>query len=109
MKLHLLDKIGNWNPQLFREIKGRLNIGNMAIASAFSLSGQLLLFMYYSAQIPVTPPNGNQTYPIYNRFCALETGNYYDTKCVIDALGNIAINWSQWWLEIFIWLSILRI
>jgi hypothetical protein len=109
MTLHLLDKIGNWNPQLFREIKGRLNIGNMAIASAFSLGGQLLLFMYYSAQIPVTPPNGSQTYPIYNRFCALETGNSYDTKCVIDALGNFAINWSQWWLEIFIWLSILSV
>jgi len=56
MTLHLLDKIGNWNPQLFREIKGRLNIGNMAIASALSLSGQLLLFMYYRAQIPVPPP-----------------------------------------------------
>jgi hypothetical protein len=109
MTLHLLDKIGNWNPQLFREIKGRLNIGNMAIASAFSLSGQLLLFMYYSAQIPVTPPNWNQTDPIYNRFCALETGNSYDTKCVRDALGNLAINWPMWWLEIFIWLSILSV
>jgi hypothetical protein len=108
MTLHLLDKIGNWNPQLFREIKGRLNIGNMAIASAFSLSGQLLLFMYYSAQLPVTPPNGNQTYPIYNRFCALETANS-SKGCLRDALGNLAINWPRWWLEIFIWLSILSV
>jgi len=107
MTLDLLDKIGNWNPQLFREIKGRLNIGNMAIASAFSLSGQLLLLMYYSAQIPVTPPNWNQTYPIYHRFCALETANSYEQGCVRDALGNLAINWPMWWLEIFIWLSIL--
>ena len=108
MTLHLLDKIGNWNPQLFREIKGRLNIGNMAIASAFSLGGQLLLFMYYSAQIPVPPPNWNQTYPIYNRFCALETANS-SKGCVRDALGNLAINWPMWWLEIFIWLSILSV
>jgi len=108
MTLHLLDKIGNWNPQLFREIKGRLNIGNMAIASAFSLSGQLLLLMYYSAQIPVTPPNWNQTYPIYNRFCALETANS-SKGCVRDALGNLAIDWREWWLEIFIWLSILSV
>ena len=92
MTLNLPDKIGNWNPQLFREIKGRLNTGNMAIASAFSLSGQLLLLMYYSAQIPVTPRNGEYTYPISHRFCGLETGNSYDTKCVIDALGNFAIN-----------------
>jgi hypothetical protein len=109
MTLHLLDKIGNWNPQLFREIKGRLNIGNMAIASAFSLSGQLLLFMYYSAQIPVTPPNWNPTYPIYNRFCTLETANSYVQGCARDALGNLAINWPMWWLEIFVWLSILSV
>src|SRR4028118_725239 len=109
MTLHLLDKIGNWNPQLFREIKGRLNIGNMAIASAFSLGGQLLLFMYYSVQIPVTPPNWNQTDSFYSRFCALETGNSYETKCAIDALGNLAIDWPMWWLEIFIWLSILSV
>lgn len=108
MTVHLLDKIGNWNPQLFREIKGRLNISNMAIASAFSLSGQLLLLMYYSAQLPVTPPNGNQTYPIYNRFCALETANP-SKGCVRDAWGNLAINWPMWWLEIFIWLSILSV
>src|SRR4028118_2203137 len=108
MTLHLLDKIGNWNPQLFREIKGRWNIGNMAIASAFSLSGQLLLLMYYSAQLPVTPPNGNQTYPIYNRFCALETANP-SKGCVRDALGNLAIDWPQWWLEIFILLSIFSV
>ena len=109
MTLHLLDKLGNWNPQLFREIKGRLNIGNMAIASAFSLGGQLLLFMYYSVQLPVTPPNWNQTDAIYSRFCALETGNSYETKCAIDALGNLAIDWPMWWLEIFIWLSILSV
>ena len=108
MTLNLLDKIGNWNPQLFREIKGRLNMSNMAIASAFSLSAQLLLFMYYSAQMPVPPANGEDTYPVYNEFC-LKTVNPYDTKCVRDALGNFAINWQQWWLEIFIWLSILSV
>ncbi|MEG4288828.1 hypothetical protein QUB76_07855, partial [Microcoleus sp. D2B6] len=80
-----------------------------AIASAFSLSAQLLLLMYYSAQIPVTPPNGEYTYPISHRFCGLETGNSYDTKCVIDALGNFVINWPMWWLEIFILLSILSV
>ena len=110
MTLHLLDKIGNWNPQLFREIKGRLNIGNMAIASAFSLSGQLLLWMYYRVQIPVTPPNREYTYPMYHRFCSLEdAASIYEKRCVRDALGNFVINWREWWLEIFIWLSILSV
>jgi hypothetical protein len=85
-----------------------LNIGNMAIASAFSLSGQLLLFMYYSAQVPVTPPNWNQTDPIYNRFCVFETADF-SKGCVRDALGNLAINWPMWWLEISTWLSIFSV
>jgi len=114
MTLHLLDKIGNWNPQLFREIKGRLNIGNMALASAFSLSAQLLLLMYYSAQMPVTPPYWKQTEDIYNRFCVLETVNVNSSgakrsTCLTDALGNFVINWPRWWQEIFIWLSILSV
>jgi hypothetical protein len=103
MTLNLLDKIGNWNPQLFREIKGRLNMSNMAIASAFSLSAQLLLFMYYSAQMPVPPANGEDTHSVYSRFC-LDTVYSYDT-CVTDALGNFVINWPKWWVEIFFWLS----
>ncbi|MEG4270303.1 MULTISPECIES: hypothetical protein [unclassified Microcoleus] len=111
MTLNLLDQIGNWNPQLFREIKGSLNIGNMAIASAFSLGPQLLLFMYYSAQLPVALRNVDRTEPIYNRFCVLKTTT--DTKpgtqCLTDALGNIVIDWPKWWVEIFIWLSIFSV
>lgn len=109
MTLNLLDQIGNWNPQLFREIKGRLKMGNMAIASVLSLSGQLLLFMYFRAQIPISPPHGEYNYPIYHRFCTLDSANFYDKKCIRDALGNFVINWQEWWLEIFTWLSILSV
>ncbi|MEG4227204.1 hypothetical protein QUA35_14470 [Microcoleus sp. N9_B2] len=109
MTLNLLDPIGNWNPQLFREIKGRLKMGNIAIASALSVSAQLLLFMYSSAQIPVPPPNGEYTNPIYHRFCNLEDAAPYEKSCVRDALGNFVINWREWWLEIFFWLSILSV
>ena len=108
MTLNLLDQIGNWNPQLFREIKGRLKMGNMAIASAFSLGPQLLLFMYYSTQLPVALRNVDRTEPIYNRFCVLKTTSDTKggTKCFTDTLGNLVINWPKWWVEIFIWLSI---
>ncbi|MEG4217231.1 hypothetical protein QUA27_16995 [Microcoleus sp. Pol14C6] len=110
MTLNLLDKIGNWNPQLFREIKGRLKMGNIAIASALSLSGQLLLFMYFRAQIPVPPANGEYTNPIYHRFCTLdEAANSYEKICVRDAFSNFVINWREWWLEIFVWLSIFSV
>jgi hypothetical protein len=109
MILNLLDRIGNCNPQLFREIKGRLKIGNIAIVSALSLSAQLLLFMYCIAQIPVAPPRGQYTYPIHRTFCTFDDPNSSDKKCVRDALGNFGINWQQWWLEIFQWLTILSV
>ena len=110
MTLHLLDKIGNWNPQLFREIKGRLNIGNMAIASALSLGAQLLLFMYMGVQIPVADPNRDyNNHRIYHRFCDLWNASYSEAPCVKDTLGNFTINWPSWWREIFTWLSILTV
>ena len=110
MTLHLVDKIGNWNPQLFREIKGRLNIGNMAIASALSLGAQLLLFMYLGVQIPVPDPNRDYNNDrIYHRFCNLDNPRYDEALCFKDTLGNFTINWPLWWLEIFTWLSILTV
>jgi hypothetical protein len=111
MTLNLLDQIGNWNPQLFREIKGRLKIGNMAIASAFSLGPQLLLFMYYRAQLPAALRNVDGAEPIYNRFCVLKktTDTKPGEKCLTDALGNLVIDWEKWSVEIFIWLSIFSV
>ncbi len=108
MTLNLLDKIGNWNPQLFREIKGRWKMGNMAIASAFSLGPQLLLFMYYMAQLPVALRNVDGAEPIYNRFCLLKktTDTKPGEKCLTDTLGNLVIDWPKWSVEIFTWLSI---
>jgi hypothetical protein len=52
MTLNFLDRIGDWNPQLFREIKGRLTIRNVAITIASSLLGQILLFLYWVNQQP---------------------------------------------------------
>lgn len=111
MTLNLLDKIGNWNPQLFREIKGRWKMGNIAIASAFSLGPQLLLFMYYMAQLPVALHNTEGAEPIYNRFCVLKatTDTKLGSKCLTDTLGNIVIDGPKWSVEIFTWLSIFTV
>ncbi|MBN3897525.1 MAG: ABC transporter permease [Nostoc sp. NOS(2021)] len=52
MMLNLIDKIGDWNPQLFRELKGRLNFFNVAIAVATSLLLQLVVFSYQLRDFP---------------------------------------------------------
>ncbi|NJR25229.1 MAG: hypothetical protein HC786_25305 [Richelia sp. CSU_2_1] len=106
MTLNLLDDIGNWNSQLFRELKGRLKLGNVAIASALSICGQLLLFLSFRAQIPAAPPAGQYNYPIYSRFCTEADSRAYAAKCVKDAVGNFAVNWQYWWMELFVYLSV---
>lgn len=40
----VLNRIGDWNPQLFRELKGRLNRRNLVITLLTAAIGQFLLF-----------------------------------------------------------------
>ena len=65
MPLNLLDRIGEINPQLFRELKGRLKVRNVAIALGTSLLGQLVFFLYWLGQLP-----GKDT-PISSDYCRL--------------------------------------
>lgn len=48
MQQHLLDRVGDWNPQLYRELKGNLTPRKLILAVLFSLGLQaiLLLFAY---------------------------------------------------------------
>lgn len=45
MKFAWLDRIGDLNPQLFRELKGRLKTRNCVITIAISLLGQVILLL----------------------------------------------------------------
>jgi hypothetical protein len=65
MPLNLLDRIGEINPQLFRELKGRLKVRNVAIAVGTSLLGQLVFVLYWLGRVP-----GKDTY-IVSYYCRL--------------------------------------
>ena len=80
----------SWNPQFFREIKGRLKLRNVAIAISASLICQFLAIMIFFVQLPV---KSGPDVVIYNRYC-LKTGKYCTD-----------INWSYWSLDIFITFS----
>ncbi len=43
MRLNQIDRLSDWNPQLLRELKGRLKPRNLLLAGAISLLGQFLL------------------------------------------------------------------
>jgi len=40
MKLNWIQQLGDWNPQLLRELKGRLKLRNLLIAAAISQLSQ---------------------------------------------------------------------
>ncbi|MBD2384067.1 ABC transporter permease subunit [Cylindrospermum sp. FACHB-282] len=67
MMLNFVDKVGEWNPQLFRELKGRLKTFNVAIALVSSLLLQLVIFLYQLTQLP------DEKYALTDNYCRLRT------------------------------------
>ncbi|XWK91057.1 MAG: hypothetical protein U7127_13720 [Phormidium sp.] len=109
MASNLLDRIGNLNPQMWREIKGRLKPRNLIISVAISLITQFLIFQYFLTQLPGEPlPPEKSTYPTYNTYCT-STRSYREFLCVRDSLGNFIINWETWNRDLFVCLSFIGI
>lgn len=107
MKLNWIDQLGNWNPQLMRELKGRLKPRNVLIAGAISLLGQFLLFVSFQNQLPNLSTEDKWT---RSRYCIGEDNHYhYFHECIRDRLGNVLIDWHLWWLDLFVTLSLVGI
>jgi hypothetical protein len=109
MAFNLVNQVGEWNPQLFREIKGRLKPRNILIAVTVSLFGQMLLLMSFASQLPVTEKVIDAGKAVINNHYCLgkKTGRYTLPICELDSFGNVFINWQLWWQSVFIGLSIL--
>ncbi|MBD1832011.1 hypothetical protein H6F61_04730 [Cyanobacteria bacterium FACHB-472] len=107
MMHNLIEPLGNWNPQLLRELKGRLKPQNILLATVISVLGQFGIFMYFQTQLPNSV---NRIADIYNKYC---TGkplpNSNEPQCLGDGLGNIVIKWQLWSSDRFIYLSIIGI
>ena len=65
MMLNLIDQIGDWNPQLLRELKGRLKIFPVAISFIISLLGQLILFLFHFREFP------DEKYSLIGQYCTV--------------------------------------
>ena len=107
MTIPWFEQLGEWNPQLFRELKGRLRPRNIVMAVAVSLTGQLLLLMNFASQLPIPKPN--DVHVISSRYCTGSSREYFPPTCLLDGLGGFVINWSLWWTDVFVWLSIISI
>lgn len=70
--MNLVDQIGEWNPQFFREIKGRLKPFNIIVVVTISLFSQLILFLYQLREFP------GDEYPLTANYCNLRS--FYDKQ-----------------------------
>ncbi len=106
MMQNFLERLGDWNPQLLREIRGRLKIHNVLLAISTSLLTQLVLCIFFAVKLP---PNRITTASNYSLYCT-GTKNTTDYRCLHDGLSRYyLINWELFWQDIFAWLSIIVI
>lgn len=100
----MIDNLGDWNPQFFREIKGRLKPKQMAIVSFASIMGQGLLYLYFNSLLPTVETRYG------HRYCTGENIRYSNQAyCTEDLLGNVQTIKELWWLDLFTTMSIIGI
>jgi ABC-type transport system involved in cytochrome c biogenesis permease component len=86
--------IGDWNPQLLRELKSRLNWRNGSIAMAVSVVGQLLLLLSHFSKLP---GNSQAKY--------IDSGYCLSPQCATDSFGNVLVNWPKLWTNVAVNIS----
>jgi hypothetical protein len=104
MMQDFLNQIGEWNPQLLRELKGRLKPLNILLVVTISLVGQFILFMYFKTQLPYVIDEN----PTFNKYCTGSAASFNTDirECLQPALDVFVTNTQMWWLDIFCLLSI---
>lgn len=102
-----IDRLGDWNPQLFRELKGRLTLKSLGIAGVVSFLLQGLVYFSFIGSLP-DPKMDRDYYCTGSAIVNFEYNSPYYAHdfCLKDALGNVIINWHLWWSEIFFTLSL---
>jgi len=108
----VLNALGDWNPQLYRELKGRLTFNKsrwILLASLLFQGGFVFLF---SSRLPWPKDDIHDGIKYYSRYCfGSDNGEYYHnySLCTTDFNGALQVNWPLWGLDLFTLLSALSI
>ncbi len=103
--LNLIDKIGDWNPQLLRELKGRLKPFPVIIAIVTSLATQLILFLYQLRDFP------GDKYSLYSKYCQSREPKKLHSELRFCPTNKIDVQlwWQDHWEYMFLSLSVILI
>jgi hypothetical protein len=93
-----INAAGEWNAQLFRELKGRLNPKNFTLILLGSFIAQTFLMMTFFIRLPVDPTLSNR---IAEQDYCLSINKF----CNQDNLGHVIVNWPHWWTDILVAIS----
>ncbi len=96
----LFDRIGDCNPQLLRELRGRLKWPGLLLGMAISIVFQGLFWLVSYNRLPRANPYIQNT---VNKYCTGVFdgyGSYYPT-CITNDMGGFVINWRLWWFDSF--------
>jgi hypothetical protein len=107
---NIIDKMGDSNPQVFRELKERLTPRNISLAIVCAAILQVLILLYFNGQIPIPAYEGvldrQKLIETHSNYCTSSFDIRYDGKlCHLGMNGGFEINWQKWWLDIFSCLS----
>ncbi len=87
-----LDKLGDWNPQLLREIKGRLSWRSVLLTVALVTIVQVLLMMNYIQQLPTEVATN-----FSSSYCISPLNKYDPIRTWANCGGT---DWRRWWRDI---------
>ncbi len=100
---NLLDRIGEYNPQLMREIKSRMSWRNVIIMTFVSFMAQLMVLVSQATKLPEMTTKRNH---YYGQYCFYTPNvNYSLSGCKVDAAGLPVIDWLKWWNDTALGLS----
>lgn len=105
-----LSWLGESNPQIFREVKGKLTNPNLIVAAVISIGIQGIQVLYLLSFLP--DEKARLYYKAaYSRYCTGAFGSEWPTDftCLREAGNSFIINWPLWWLDLFSLLSVVAI
>ncbi len=110
----IIDRVGDSNPQIFRELKERLTLRNIGVAIVATLLIQGFTLLYLYGQIPVAvteavsieSANGidrsiaehrfKANENTYSKYCQSSPKYARVDRCQLDDTGNFKISWQVW-------------
>jgi hypothetical protein len=93
----IMDAIGDWNPQLLRELKSRLQWRKVLMVLVLSIAIQGMLIGFQIQRLPTT------SISVMNSLTYCQTA--YEYNCALDAQKQPIIMWAKWWEDLAVYSS----